>query len=210
MSPAPCFAQGRAYAGAVAGFSILSADASSSLSPQAGATASYDPKNGAALNLFAGIHFSDYISFQGNYLWNRNPVTLSAARFGVNPAEFYEQKRSSRQHAVIGDFLLYFRDRESWARPYLSGGVGMTHFESAAQGAGISSGALPPPPQEFSSNFAVLRVAVGLDVRVHGSWYARYSFSESISTNPLSDQLSPRGGRVLKNFQNLFGLFRTF
>lgn len=204
------FAQGRGYAGGVAGFAILAADGASLLSPESGAMSSYDPATGAALNLFAGVHFSNYVSFQANYIWNRNSLALSASRFGQTPAEFYEQSRSSSHHSAIADVLLYFRNRESWARPYLSTGVGVTRFRSRLERRRITNGAPEVPPDDFSSTFAVLRVAVGLDVRMHGPWYARYSFSESISGNPISDRLSPPGDRALKNFQNLFGLFRTF
>jgi hypothetical protein len=37
----------------------------------------------------------------------------------------------------------------------------------------------------------------------------RYSFSESVSGNPISAQLSPPGQRNLANFQNLFGVVRA-
>jgi hypothetical protein len=56
----------------------------------------------------------------------------------------------------------------------------------------------------------VLRVAVGIDVSLGGQWSARYSFSESLSGNPISAQLSPPGQRNLANFQNLFGVVRAF
>ena len=203
-------AQGSGYAGGAAGFAILAADGGSQLGPASGAMSAYDPETGASINLFGGIHFSNHVSFQANYIWNRNSLVLSASRFGQAPAEFYEQSRSSNQHSAIADVLLYFRNQESWARPYLSTGVGITHLRSSLDHQRLTRGTPDAPANEFSSNFAALRVAVGLDVRIRGPWYARYSFSESISKNPISEQLSPQGDRALKNFQNLFGLYRTF
>ena len=41
----------------------------------------------------------------------------------------YEETRSSTQHGVIGDVLLYFRNRRSWVRPYLSAGAGLVRLE---------------------------------------------------------------------------------
>ncbi len=58
--------------------------------------------------------------------------------------------------------------------------------------------------------YALLRVAVGIDVALRQGWSARYSFSESVSGNPISAQLSPAAPRNLANFQNLFGVVRTF
>jgi hypothetical protein len=56
---------------------------------------------------------------------------------------------------------------------------------------------------------ATLRVAVGLDLTVGRGWSVRYSFSESVSGNPISAQLLPPGQRSLANFQNLFGVVRA-
>ena len=53
-------------------------------------------------------------------------------------------------------------------------------------------------------------VAVGMDVRTGPKWSIRYSFSESLSRNPISQQLSPPAQRRLANFQNLVGVIRTF
>jgi hypothetical protein len=38
----------------------------------------------------------------------------------------------------------------------------------------------------------------------------RYSFSETISGNPISPSLTPPGERPLMNFQNLFGFVARF
>jgi hypothetical protein len=86
----PCVAQDRAYVGAVAGSAILSGDGRSVFTPSSGAVSGYDPETGAALNVFAGMHLIDYVSIQGNYIWNRNNLTLAGARFGEQPASFHE------------------------------------------------------------------------------------------------------------------------
>ena len=53
-------------------------------------------------------------------------------------------------------------------------------------------------------------MAVGADVPIGNGWAIRYSFSESVSANPISRDLAPPGARGLANFQNLVGVFRTF
>ena len=50
---------------------------------------------------------------------------------------------------------------------------------------------------------------MGLDLTLGRGWRVRYSFSESVSGNPISRQLSPPGQRNLANFQNLFGVVRA-
>jgi hypothetical protein len=62
------------------------------------------------------------------------------------------------------------------------------------------------PPQEFNSVAAALRLAVGIDMTIHGRWAFRYTFSETIRDNPVSAVLSPPGQRNLATFQNLFGV----
>jgi hypothetical protein len=62
----------------------------------------------------------------------------------------------------------------------------------------------------FVSTNPALRVAVGIDVDLGGDWRFRYSFSETISRNPVSAQLSPPAERGLANFQNLFGAIKSF
>jgi hypothetical protein len=66
------------------------------------------------------------------------------------------------------------------------------------------------PAKEFDSFAPALRVAVGIDCALAEGWAIRYSFSETIRNNPASEQLSPPGQRNLANFQNLFGVFKTF
>jgi len=181
--------------------STLSADAASELGLPI-AIALYSPENGAAANIGAGFHGNDWLSLQANYIWNRNHLTLTQ----VNDRTFVEQQRNARQHAGVVDVLLYFRNRRSWARPYLSAGAGLV---SIADTPGSVRGGIEPPPR-VSEVRALLRVAVGIDLIHSSGWGLRYSFSESISGNPYSAILRPRGPRNLANFQNLFGFVRYF
>lgn len=45
-----------------------------------------------------------------------------------------------------------------------------------------------------------MRVAVGIDLGSEAGWRFRYSFSETISRNPISVRLSPPAQRNLANF----------
>jgi hypothetical protein len=197
----------RAYAGALAGVSTLSADARSEVTPNGADASLYVPENGAALNLVVGVHIHDYVTFQANYVWNVNDVVLTSIR--AVGSSFYEQPRTSAQHAVVGDLLLYFRNLRSVLRPYLSVGGGIVRVETMADGESRARNAVLPVANSQATR-ALLRVAVGIDVAVGGGWSARYTFSESLSGNPFSAQLSPAGQRNLANFQNLAGIVRAF
>jgi hypothetical protein len=198
------------YFGALGGMATLSADGRYILSGTSSQTSLYKPENGAALNLFGGWDFSQYASLQANYIWNRNDLTLVSTAFGPAGASDYQQARTSEQSSAIADLLVYFRDRKSRVRPYLSGGTGAVWLSSSTKALVTATGSPPIPPQQFSDTNVDLRVAVGMDVRLAQGWWFRYSFSETISANPISDELSPPGQRMLKNFQNLFGLVRRF
>jgi hypothetical protein len=198
------------YFGALGGMATLSADGGFVLSGTSSQTSLYKPENGAALNLFGGWDFSQYASLQANYIWNRNDLTLVSTAFGPAGASAYQQARTSQQSSAITDLLVYFRDRRSRVRPYLSGGAGPVWLNSSAKALMTATGSPPIPPQHFSESNIGLRVAVGMDVRLGRGWWFRYSFSETISSNPITDELSPPGQRMLKNFQNLFGLVRRF
>ena len=193
------------YAGALTGVSTLSGDARSLVSAGELVASLYKPENGPALNLLVGVHLHDYVTVQVNYIWNRNDLTLVAAAGDA----FFEQPRRSSQHAIVGDLLVYFRARGDRIRPYLSAGGGVVRFASSSEGTAIARGRIPPEPR-FTDLGATLRVAVGLDVRASPTWRIRYSFSESLSGNPISGRLSPPGQRNLANFQNLVGVIRTF
>ena len=197
------------FAGAITGVATLSGDPSFVVTTDGFAVSKYRPENGAAANVFIGAHLREYVTVQANYIWNRNDLTLAAGIASDTDARFYEQPRASSQHAVVGDLLVYFRERASRVRPYLSGGLGIVRFETDGTGAPVDGG-LPLPPTHVSSVDVILRVAVGVDVPVGHGWNVRYSFSEGIGPNPISRELDPPGSRGLMNFQNLVGLMRRF
>ena len=85
----------------------------------------------------------------------------------------------------------------------------MLRLASHPNGSVVAVGAIPPN-SELTEHRPVLRVAVGMDVVAGPKWRVRYSFSESLSRNPISQQLTPPALRRLANFQNLVGLVRTF
>lgn len=199
----------RLFAGAITGVSTLSADARSEVTPGEVAVSLYKPENGPALNLLFGVDLHEYVAVQANYIWNRNDVVLTSVRATAVGSSVFEQPRTSVQHALVSDLLVYFRERRSRVRPYLSAGVGVEKLETQA-GAESRAGNVMPSPAAAAATHAVLRVAVGMDVAVGRGWSARYSFSEGISGNPISVQLSPPGQRRLANFQNLFGVVRAF
>ncbi len=201
--------QPRTFAGVVVGIATLAADARSEFTTDGADVALYKPENGPTLNVFIGSHVHGYVSAQANYVWNRNDLTLTSVRATESGPSFYEAPRASSQHAFVGDVLLYFRDRQSAIRPYLSAGVGVVRFQTTARGDSRVRNATLPPATSAATR-ALLRVAVGIDVSLGGPWSARYSFSESLSGNPISAQLSPQGQRNLANFQNLFGVVRAF
>jgi opacity protein-like surface antigen len=198
----------RGYVGAVVGIATLSADATTSTEGGHAAVALYKPENGPALNVFAGVHVHRYFSVQANYIWNRNDLTVFSSVASPEASGFSEQPRKSAQHAVVGDALVYFRPRGDSIRPYLSAGLALVRFASEG-GQGVGTG-LPAPDSDTSSTRVALRVAVGIDFAIAESWSFRYSFSETISRNPISRPLTPPGERGLANFQNLFGFVRRF
>lgn len=199
----------RWYAGGVIGVSALSADAEHAVDQDSLVVSLYKPETGAAANAFAGAHLSDYLTLQANYIWNRNALTLVSSRGDSSGTVFYEQPRDSTQHAVIGDVLVYFRAHQSRFRPYLSVGAGFLRLTSSPDGPSVIRG-LEPPADRLEEWRPVLRVAVGIDFRTGSRWRVRYSFSESLSRNPISQALTPPAGRRLANFQNLVGLVRSF
>jgi len=201
---------GNFYAGALGGISTLSADGRSILTPASSEVSLYKPENGAALNLFSGWDFSRFVSVQGNYIWNRNAVSLVSSAFAGASGTSYQEMRESAQSQVTADLLVYFRRRGSRIRPYLAGGIGFDHFSSSGATISILTGSPALPPARLASTSLVLRVPVGLDVALGRGWAFRYSFSESISHNPVSAQLMPPGLRHLANFQNLFGIVKHF
>jgi len=180
------------------------------ISPASTALSSYDPKNGGAAEVLVGKHFSDYFALQGNYIWNGNELTLTSAAFGNGMQQGYQETRHSSQQSLIGDFLVYFRNRDSRLRPYLSVGAGLVHFASSQDRVEQAFGTPALPPQRFSANMIALHVPVGIDVKLGKGWAFRFTFSETLSKNPISDRLTPPGQHHLMNFQNLFGFVRQF
>jgi opacity protein-like surface antigen len=203
-------AQTTPYVGVLAGVSTLSADGRSITTGNQSAVSLYKPENGPAVNIFGGLCLTDYFSIQANYVWNRNQLTLTSTQVSESGGVFYEQSRTSSQHAVIGELLVYFRKRQTWIRPYLSVGSGFVYFSSSEQALLALQGTPRLPAQEFDATVPALRVAVGMDFALSAGWALRYSFSETIQRNPISEQLSPPGQRNLANFQNLFGIFKRF
>jgi hypothetical protein len=200
--------QSRYFLGGVGGLSTLSADGRSLLSQSPGSVSLYKPENGPTFQFFGGLHWTDYLSLQASYGWNRNSLTLTSVRLEDN-SSFYQQMRRVSQHSFIGELMLYFRNRKSFARPYLSVGTGVVHLRSSAGTVTRTTGTLVGPGS-FSSTKPALRVAVGIDLVTKTGWGFRYSFSETIRQNAISTQLVPPGRRNLANFQNLFGLLKTF
>ncbi len=207
LAPAVAEAQQglRPFVGVVAGVSTLSADARSEVTPDGADVSLYKPENGPAVNALVGLHVGRFFSVQANYIWNRNDLTLLSSRLTREGDGFYEQGRTSAQHAVFADALLYFRGLDNAVRPYLSTGVGLVRFRSDPSPHVIANG-IAPPDGRITSTHLGLRVAVGIDLAMSSGWSFRYSFSEILSGNPVSARLMPAGERNLANFQNLFGL----
>jgi hypothetical protein len=199
----------RVFAGALVGVSALSADASTETSSTAATVSLYEPDMGSALNLFGGRHLAQYLSLQINWMWNRNDLTLFTSRTSSDGGGFYEQTRDSSQHAIVFDGLIYFRRLDSAVRPYLGTGLSVIRF-SSDEGVTSRSQGLAPPSGTIESTRIGLRSHVGIDFRLSRQLAFRYSFSETISGNPISPSLTPAGRRKLMNFQNLFGLVGHF
>jgi len=196
------------YVGITGGISTLSADAGSRSTPSGLSLSAYSPRNGGALNVFAGLHLHNYFSIQADYVWNQNDLVLSSASSASNT--FSQQARASSQHAAVFDLLIYFRRRSSRIRPYLGTGGGILHVSSTESELLRSGGTPALPPSTFSATRPLFRSHVGIDLRLFRRLGFRYSFSESLSKNDISKHLSPPAPRRLANFQNLFGFVVVF
>jgi outer membrane protein with beta-barrel domain len=208
-APAGAQAVRRGFAGGLFGVSTLSADGRSLTRDAEAALSLYEPENGVALDVFAGLHVAEYFSIQANWMWNRNDVTLVSSLVTPQGGGFYEQRRHSRQHAAVLDGLVYFRGRDSAIRPYLGTGFALVSFSSDDVVSAASHG-LAAPGGTIASTRVGLRSHVGIDVRLSTRLDFRYSFSETIRANPISPSLTPPAVRRLANFQNLFGLVSRF
>ena len=147
---------------------------------------------------------------QGTYGWNRNDLSLVSSTPAEGPEAFYDQARRATQHTAIAELMVYFRNRRSRVRPYLSAGGGVVRFDSPASTIDLRAGSPQLAPGGFESSDRAIRVAVGIDVFVKNGWVFRFTFAETIRSNPISAQLSPAGQRGLAHFQNLFGFVKQF
>jgi hypothetical protein len=150
------------------------------------------------------------LTVQANYIWNANDMTVTGGTFVGGIQQGYQERRSSSQQSVLGNILVYFRNRHSRLRPYLSVGTGLVHFSSAQERLDQNFGGPMLPPHGFDSNMIALNVPVGIDAALGHGWAFRYSFSETISRNPIDDHLSPSGRHSFKTFLNLFGFTKRF
>lgn len=198
----------RKFAGILIGVSTLSADGRAVVSSSDAETSLYKPENGLAANLFAGLHLRRYVSLQANYMWNRNDVTLVSTTT-AGGGRFYEQRRHTHQHAFVADTLVYFRPLGSGVRPYLGTGVSFVRFSTGEIVRTVVNG-FALPSAGITATKVGLRSHVGIDLTLTRQLTARYSFSETISRNPISPHLTPPGERPLANFQNLFGILWRF
>ena len=209
LLPGTLIAQRDVYVGALGGLATLSGDGRAVVTSTSASTSLYDPDTGAAASLFGGIHLFNYVSVQGNYIWNRNDLTLVSSLSDPAAFSFYQAPASCTQNAFVGDVLVYFRERGSRVRPYVSQGVGFVHIGVRPHGNTLYRGILSLPGASTSTSL-MSRTAVGMDVRLRPGWFFRYTFGENISRNAISAQLSPSGQRLLKNFQNFWGIYKTF
>jgi hypothetical protein len=111
----------------------LSAGGRSVVSQTTSQVSSYKPENGPALNLFFGRHLGNYVSVQGNFVWNANDLSFVSNSILPQGASFYSETRRSSQTSMVGDVLVFFRERRSLLRPHLSTGVGIIHLQSSQQ-----------------------------------------------------------------------------
>lgn len=202
--------EGRIFAGVVFGVATLSADARSETTSSEAQVSLYKPENGLAVNAFAGVHLANYFSVQANYMWNANDLMLLSSTLGPRTGALYEEQRDSAQHAIVVDGLIYFRGRDSAVRPYVGTGVSVFRFTSDTIRRTVAGHSAALPAERIASSRVGLRSAVGIDVAVSRRMAFRYSFSETISRNPIGPHLTPQGERGLANFQNLFGLVARF
>jgi hypothetical protein len=143
-----------------------------------------------------------------SYGWNRNDLLLSGG--DLVRASSFEQPVRATMHSVVAEAMVYFRNRDSRVRPYLSAGPGIVRTTAEASGATRASGSPAVLPSGLDSVHAALRVAVGMDIRFHRRVSLRYSFSETLQRNTFSRALDPPGERNLANFQNWWGIVWTF
>jgi outer membrane protein W len=207
--PAAAQEDSRVFAGGLFGVSALSPDARAVITESDAAVSLYNPEIGLALNVFAGVHIARYFSVQANWMWNRNDVTLISSFATPQGGGHYEQLRHSNQHAFVLDGLIYFRGLDSAVRPYLGTGLSVLRFSGSDIVSSAANG-LEPPTGDIVSTHIGLRSHVGIDFRLSRNVSFRYSFSETLSSNPISPALTPPALHTFMNFQNLFGFVGRF
>jgi len=202
--------QAQWFSGGSVGLATLTGDGSTSIEASRTRIALYQPKNGPAFQLFAGRHIRDYLSLQASYGYNRNPVTFTGLDIANSIENSFEQSRRLTQHSGGLDAMIYFRPLTSKVRPYVSGGAGLIYLNSTTNRLLNIKGNPVPPPDSFSNTKPYWRTAVGIDLYLKPKWRFRYTFWETVTTNPLSAQLQPRGKALFLNFLNQFGVVREF
>lgn len=198
------------YLGGMGGFAILSGDGSAVITPAIASTSLFDPQTGPVGEALVGTHLFRYLSFEGDYIWNHNRVTLVSTTHAAGVSSYYRQSEDVTQNAFLANVLIYFRKRGDTIRPYLSEGFGgvLIHNTLSDGATVVGSPSLPPPKSDHAS--IALRTLVGMDVKMRNHWYARYSFGETVDRNTFGDRISPSEHRIPKNFQNLFGVYFAF
>lgn len=198
------------FAGGGTGISTLSGDARSVITASSTAISQYKPENGPIAHAFGGRHLRDWLAVQAAWSWNRNSVALVSSVVESGRETVYEQARRTSQNNAAADALLYFRNRRSFARPFLSVGFGVMSFRSNHPVLRVSKGDPVLPGPEFSAVKPGLRAAAGIDLMLGRGWGFRYAFLETMQGNPVSQRMTPKGARGLANFQNLFGVVKYF
>ena len=132
------------YVGALGGIATLSGDPTTTVTRDGFAVSTYKPENGLAVNVFVGAHLREYVTVQANYILNRNDLSLFAGTASAGTHFFFRQELASTQQAAGADLLVYFRERDSRIRPYLSFGLGATRFARRGRGTPVDGGLAMP------------------------------------------------------------------
>ncbi len=192
------------FVGGFFGVSTLSGDARTDVTTAGARFSSYKPENSPTAVIFAGRHLTDFFSVMGSYGWNRNDIVL--AHGSTATAEAYSQPYRATLQTAMAEGMLYFRNRRSRVRPYLSTGMGRTRTLLNAYALPVVAGSPVRPSSSITRTGPAFRFAVGIDLMMTRHAAFRYSFSETIQGNPMSEALTPPGQRKLANFQNWFGV----
>src|SRR5579864_4597440 len=80
-------------------------------------------KSSENYGIIAGVSF--WSNFQGEFMWNRQPTSLTVHNPNDNTFSFLSNLNLDLYEA---DILYQFKDSESKFRPYIVGGLGLAHF----------------------------------------------------------------------------------